>query len=365
MTVINRRRFLGVLAALPLATSRVGASERAPELPRLATAVSDDQGAHALLIRTADGRTLMQHALPARAHQVLADAGRGHLIVVSRRPGYTLEVVDYRSLKPVTRIHAAPGASFYGHAEVSADGRYLMTTEATPEDDEGRVVFRDIDDGYRVVQQIKTGGVGPHELRRYGQTLVVANGGIRTEGREKTNLDTMQPSLVRLDLQSGAVIETRRFAEEFHQASIRHIDVTADGTVLAAMQYEGTPRPDTPLAGLQRPGGALTALPIPAEVHALLQQYCGSACVDMSGQFGAISAPRGNRVMFWSLATARYLGQVSVRDGCGLARGPVPGQFYASSGTGRVYLLDARLQTRERIDATPSLHWDNHMVNLG
>lgn len=331
----------------------------------MASAVSADDGSHALLIRTTDGRNLLQHNLPARAHQVMVDSHRGYVVAVSRRPGMTLEVVDYHKLKPVARIRAGAGASFYGHAEMTGDGRYLMTTEKSPEDDEGRVVFRDAEDGYKVVRSVRTGGVGPHELRRYGDTLVVANGGIRTEGREKTNIASMQPSLVRLDIRSGEIIDSQQFAEEFHQASIRHIDVTPDGSVLAAMQYEGAPRPDTPLAGLQRVSGALEPLPIPAQVHALLRQYCGSACVDVSGQYAAISAPRGNTMMFWSLEDGGYLGNTTVRDGCGLARADKAGQFYASSGTGRVYLLDARDLRRERIDATPSLHWDNHMVNLG
>ncbi|MDO6461520.1 DUF1513 domain-containing protein [Granulosicoccaceae sp. 1_MG-2023] len=366
MTEINRRRFLGILTALPLAPycATATAAAAAAEAPRLASAVSSDDGVHSLLIRRADGQTLFQHPLPARAHQVLVDAPRQRLVVVSRRPGYSLEVIDYRELKALKRIAVTEGGSFYGHAELSADGRYLMTTEASAADDEGRVVFRDVEDDYRVVREIRSGGVGPHELRRFGDTLIVANGGIRTEGREKTNLDTMQPSLVRLDIASGEIRETHRFDETFHQASIRHIDLTPDGAVLVAMQYEGTPRPDTPLAAIQRPGEAMTTLPIPAGVHAQLRQYCGSACVDSSGRYGAISAPRGNQMMFWDLQEARYLGQCMVLDGCGLARGQAAGEFYASSGVGRVYRLKAQTQARERIDKTPSLHWDNHMVNL-
>ena len=110
----------------------------------------------------------------------------------------------------------------------------------------------------------------------------------------------------------------------------------------------------------------MRVMDLPEEIYGRLKQYCGSACIDSSGRYGAISAPKGNRILFFDLAGRTYLGQVPVRDGCGLAKSGATGGFYASSGSGRLYLLDALTLEKSRLGdfRAEQLQWDNHLLSV-
>src|SRR5690606_30904222 len=102
-------------------------------------------------------------------------------------------------------------------------------------------------------------GVGPHELLLHpdGETLVIANGGIRTHpshDRDNLNVDTMQPSLAYVDRNTGALLEQHYMPADFHQSGIRHMDVNAEGLVVFVMQFEGEPFMEVPLIGTHRRG---------------------------------------------------------------------------------------------------------------
>ncbi|HBR96384.1 MAG TPA: DUF1513 domain-containing protein [Gammaproteobacteria bacterium] len=363
---INRRRFLAALAGAPFVLQarlvRADASQAA-----LFSAVRSDTRGWELLATDLDGGVVFRHPLPARAHHVLLHPQKPWVVVIERRPGTRIDVVDRNSGRLIRRLTCEPGNHLFGHAQFSADGRYLITAEQGGSDAHGSLVFRDTQNGFAVQRTLDSGGVGPHEFKWVQGTrpqLLVANGGIKTRGREKINLDVMRPSLAYLDYHSGEVQSVHRFAAQDHQASIRHLDVTADGTVLLAMQFEGDPTQIAPLAAVHRPGQALQPLPMPEEIRSRLRQYCGSACIDSSQAIGAISAPRGNRILFWHLPDQTYLGSVVVRDGCGLAPGNQPGVFFASSGSGRLYRLYAKTLRKQRIEAsyTQTIQWDNHLT---
>lgn len=77
-----------------------------------------------------------------------------------------------------------------------------------------------------------------------GSTLVIANGGIRTHPdlpRIKSNLANMRPSLAYVDVASGRLLQLQEPEPQWHQLSIRHIDVSPDDRVAVAMQFEGSP----------------------------------------------------------------------------------------------------------------------------
>lgn len=361
---IKRRAFIGGLLTSPLWLQSLPYTQAAALPATLVSAAQLPDGTHALVLLGADGQVLLQHPLPDRAHQVLLHPTRPWVIAVARRPGTFIEIVDITTQQRVRQIRTEPGFHLYGHAQISPDGRYLWTTERQPTADEGVVVMRDLENGAQVVKQLGTAGVGPHELKLIDEThLVVANGGILTEGREKLNLASMQPSLVRLHPFSGQLLEQRQLPAEYHQSSIRHIDTALDGTVLVAMQYQGGLLDAAPLVAVQRPGQSMRPLWIPEAERLSLKQYCGSACVDSRGAYAAVSAPRGDKVLFWSLADEQYLGAVKARDACGLAAGLQAGEFYVSTGAGKLYRVSAPQLGKQRLP-TPHdpMAWDNHMM---
>ena len=67
----------------------------------------------------------------------------------------------------------------------------------------GKIGIYDANNAYKKIAEFDSHGIGPHELIMHpdGDTLVIANGGIKTEqaSREELNLDSMRPSLTYLN----------------------------------------------------------------------------------------------------------------------------------------------------------------------
>lgn len=370
VTGINRRQFSlllgGLLTAPNLLAQPVQLGTAAAQGWLLASAASDNRRQHWLIVSDTEGAVHLRHRLPARAHHVAAHPNRPWIAVVARRPGQYIDVVDYRSRALIRRIAPATDRVFYGHALFSPDGRWLIATEAALPGGEGRISIRDALNGFELVNEFSSGGIGPHELllSHSGDEVIVANGGIRTAGRQKMNLDSMLPSLAYLQLDSGSLAEQRYLAPEQHQLGIRHLDMSPDGTVVIAMQYEGNPADTQPLVALHRRHQALQPLYAPAAINQQMTQYCGSVRIDSGGTIAAVSAPRGNLITFWDIDQGVYLSSLEVRDGCGLAAMATAGEFVASSGTGKVYQLYPREGRRERLMQDMRLDrlaWDNHL----
>ncbi len=141
------------------------------------------------------------------------------------------------------------------------------------------------------------------------------------------------------------------------------------------MQYERPAGELVPLVALHRlvPTNSgdsdenhLQLLIAPDAALRAMRQYCGSICIDAEQRIIAVSAPRGNLIAFWDLATTDYLTSVKVLDSSGIAPAEEPGSFVATSGNGEIVIVDSISQT-----ATP-IHqqfpdgnvgsWDNHLV---
>src|SRR3546814_5983168 len=101
------------------------------------------------------------------------------------------------------------------------------------------------------------------------------------------------------------------------------IAIDRRGRVAVAMQYEGPADDDVPLVALHDPGAGETGfryLPMPRAEQTALRQYCGSAAIDRTGRYLAVSSPRGNCVLVWDLAADAMpmVASVPLGDVCGL-----------------------------------------------
>jgi len=357
----------GVLlsGALPLSTL-VSSKTNEDETQWFASASEDAQGKHWLIAFDQLGAQKLRYLLPSRAHQVLKHPFKPWLFVIGRRPGHYLLGIDLQTGERVADYKNTSGQHFCGHMQISADGKLLYTTENITSNSLGVIVVRDIDAKGRIVQQFPSGGLGPHQLllSHDGQYMMVANGGIHTVGREKTNLESMSPNLSYIRLSSQVIEEKVSLNTELSQLSIRHIDLNERGDVVIAMQYQGERTAQVPLVALHKRASVLSFLNIPDSQYFTLQHYCGSACFDKSGEIVAISAPRGDKILFWSLADNNYLGSVKVRDGCGLAPAKVAHAFVISSGRGRVYQYNVVNQQKTLLLNNAALQWDNHLAAI-
>ncbi len=355
---IDRRGLLAGLGATLVGTSLPRGPARAQDGARqvMVSAYGRSDGGFGIAgLDGTSGAKLFDVPLPGRGHGMVARPGRNEIVVFARRPGGFAVALDAASGEVLYRMTSAPGRHFYGHGAFSRDGRLLYTTENDFEAGRGMLGVRDAADGYRIVGEMPSHGVGPHELKLMGdgRTLAVANGGAQTHpdfGRAKLNIPIMTPSLSYLEAESGKLLGDYHLPAARHQLSIRHIDVAADDTVAIALQYEGPGEDRIGLLAADR--GAWRAM----------RNYCGSVGFDRSGKSFAVSSPRGGIITLWDKATRRLLGRADIADGSGLAAAEQPGQFLATSGQGGAW----RLSPEDPAEALPDLvagrRWDNHLL---
>src|SRR5262245_40834291 len=276
--VIDRRTFIEAAAALG-GTSLLG--------PALA-AIGDDgfyvsgcrqaDGSFAAVLFDARGRDLAVLPVETRLHDTAYSPALNRAVIFARRPGTLAFVIELKSRSLERMVVSPAGRHFYGHGVFSKDGRILYATENDFASGAGLIGLYDSTDGYRRIGEFPSGGVGPHELLLHpdGRSLIVANGGIRTNpetGREKLDLDTMVSSLARIDLDHGTMTESVALPKELQLLSLRHLTFDTLGSVWFGAQWEGDPGETPPIVGRYRPGSALSTLALPEPVARLSQNY--------------------------------------------------------------------------------------------
>ncbi|ARS50105.1 lipoprotein [Ectopseudomonas mendocina] len=364
---MQRRAFLGLGAAaasLAAAGAFGGWTLFGPSgQPLLLSARDDGEGRHYAVGYRLSGERAFATQVNERCHDVVPHPSLPLALFVGRRPSTESYLIDTRDGRLLQTLHSAADRHFNGHAVFHHGGAWLYATENdTREPGRGVLgVYRL--DGQQLTRdgEHATHGVGPHQLLWMpdGETLVVANGGIRTEAesRVEMNLDAMEASLV-LMRRDGSLISQERLAEQ--RNSIRHLAVARDGTVVSGQQYMGEPLDQVPLLAIKRPGQPYQHFPLGEAQRAAMNQYTASVAIHDELRLLALTAPRGNRFFIWDLDSAQVRLDVPLPDCAGV--GAVADGFVVTSGQGRCRLYDCRGQ---RIVAKalelPAGLWDNHL----
>ncbi|MNM41394.1 hypothetical protein D3C81_522100 [compost metagenome] len=209
--------------------------------------------------------------------------------------------------------------------------------------------------------EISTHGIGPHQVSWMpdGETLVVANGGIRTEAesRVEMNLDAMQPSLVLMQ-RDGTLLSKEQLPQQMN--SVRHLAIASDGTIVAGQQFMGSGDDTAELLAIKRPGQAFQAFPVPEQQLQSMANYTASVAIHSELRLVALTAPRANRLFIWDLDTAQVRLDAPMPDCAGV--GAVADGFVVTSGQGRCRLYDCRkADLIGQPMQLPSGLWDNHL----
>ena len=364
---MQRRAFLGLSAAaasLAAAGAFGGWTLFGPSgQPLLLSARDDGDGKHYAVGYRLDGQHAFATAVNERCHDVVPHPALPMALFVGRRPSTESYLIDTRDGRLLQTLSSPAGRHFNGHAVFHKAGDWLYATENdTTEPGRGVLgVYRL--DGERLQRDAEhsTHGVGPHQLLWMpdGETLVVANGGIRTEAesRVEMNLDAMQSSLVLMQ-RDGSLVSQEYLADQ--RNSIRHLAVARDGTVVSGQQYMGDMHDQVPLLAIKRPGQPYQPFALGETQRVAMNQYTASVAIHDELRLLAMTAPRGNRFFIWGLDSADVRLDVPLADCAGV--GAVTDGFVVTSGQGRCRLYDCR---SERI-ATHALQlpaglWDNHL----
>ncbi|MBF7728472.1 DUF1513 domain-containing protein [Pseudomonas sp. N040] len=361
---MHRRTFLGlgasVLAGAALAGWKLASSNGQPVL---LSARDDAAGRHYAVAYRLDGQPLFATAVSQRCHDIVSHPRLPLALYVARRPGTQSYLLDLRDGRLLQTLDSPADRHFYGHAVFDRRGDWLYSTENDTRDPGRGVigVYRLAGQRLQRHSELSSHGIGPHQLAWLpdGDTLVVANGGIRTEADSRTplNADAMDSSLVLLD-RRGQLLGKERLAQR--QNSIRHLAVAADGCIVTAQQYQGDPADDAPLLAIKRPGQALQAFAVGETQRLAMQQYCASVAVNSQLRLIALSAPRGNRLFIWDMDSARLRLEEPLPDCAGVASSAHG--FVASSGIGGCRAYDCRgASIHGQPLALPAGRWDNHL----
>ncbi|MFL2659855.1 MAG: DUF1513 domain-containing protein [Alphaproteobacteria bacterium] len=313
-----------------------------------------------------DGNEKFKHKLPARGHGLAVSPDAKKCAIFARRPGNFIYLLNSQKGLIEAVIKSKKNRVLYGHGEFSPSGNYLLSTEKDMETGLGVVSIRDLKDNYKVINQYDNFGIGPHEMAFMpdGKTIVIAVGGIQTKGRKKTNLDTMESSLVYIDIQSGKIIDKFTLEKKYFQLSIRHLSVSKKGQVGAVMQYQNNDK-YMPLVLTHDGESVLKPLSTTDDICKKMNNYCGSVCYDNTGTYLATSSPRSSTITIWS-SSGEYITSFDVADGCGVSATEKDYTFLISSGIGGVFTYDVKNKTIEELDSlfTIAQHWDNHLLGF-
>ncbi|WP_367108920.1 DUF1513 domain-containing protein [uncultured Psychrobacter sp.] len=242
------------------------------------------------------------------------------VVVMGRRPSESFWVLDTATGQVQYAIKAAHKRHFYGHACYSLDGSKLYVTENDTVNLIGKIGIYDTQNHYQKIAEFDSHGIGPHELIMHpdGDTLVIANGGIKTEqaSREELNLDTMQPSLVYLNRHNGALLQ--QVMPEHNQMSIRHLAMHDNGTVMIGIQFQGDKHINVPLVLTHKRGDAnFTPLKMPNNQWQRFHQYIASVAVDSQNNLLCVTTPIGGCAAIYDLDTLALIDSVSLPDCAG------------------------------------------------
>ncbi|HXQ99445.1 MAG TPA: DUF1513 domain-containing protein, partial [Pseudomonas sp.] len=230
--------------------------------PLLLSARDDGNGQHYAVGYRVDGTQVFATRVAQRCHDIINHPQLPLALFVARRPGTESYLIDLRDGRLLQTISSRPNRHFYGHAVIDHRGEWLYATE-NDTTDPGRGllgVYRFVGERLEHSGEIPTHGIGPHQVSWMpdGETLAVANGGIRTEAesRVEMNLDAMQPSLVLMH-RDGTLLSKETLAQPMN--SVRHMAIASDGTIVAGQQFMGPSHESAELLAIKRPGQAFQA----------------------------------------------------------------------------------------------------------
>lgn len=369
---MQRRQFLS-LATLGVFGSSLLINELFKQAPiplaaQLYSANDHSNGQHFLSKFDLNSGQLQQQLVPMRGHAALA-LNENHTLLFGRRPAFESVRVDFKQ-GSVEHFKAGVNRHFNGHGCLSSDQKFLFTTETDYVNKRGIIGIRDLKT-LKSLGEYQSYGLDPHDLQLMpdGKTLVIANGGLETHpdfGRRKLNLDTMQPSLVYLDLTNGKKLAEYRLAD--HHLGIRHLTISAQGDVAVALQYEGDLYQQQPrsLVAWQAAGAELKLLHIAPTAVAQLRGYLADLVYDPQQQVLVAATPRGHCVSIWSTATERFLQSIPLTGASGVSLGIEPNSFLISNSEGGLYKLipNASQYALQPLQSFNELIWDNHLMLL-
>jgi hypothetical protein len=384
-TKMHRRSFLKAAIASSLPFSLNSKQSYANEYSLAAkstyfiSAIKNRHGQHKLIFINHKGTEIHSQLnsidLPSRGHSFSFNSVDRHIIAIARRPGNYILILNQYG-ETVHTIKAQNNRHFYGHAAIDIQGNYVYTTENNFRTGEGIIGVYSIKKNYQRIKEYSSYGIGPHDIKisHNNSHLLVANGGVQTHpesGRKKLNIKSMQPSLVYIDKNNGKLVKRITLPETDRFNSIRHFDLSKNGTVYISLQNQINQSLQTLICLYKPNNDAIVKCAIPTLIEKTLNHYIGDIALDKSEQFFAASSPRGGQILIFK-HNGVFLQNMLVDDVCGISKTQNNNEFLITSGIGKVFNLRLNKNSSKQ-QSTFSLfelnqlngkYCDNHLIKL-
>ncbi len=293
-------------------------------MPKIMPLASDKDSCCGVVGIDTDRQIVWQTTMPERVHDIVVQPFLENqcrdVVVMGRRPSEAFWVLDTATGQVKYAIKAAADRHFYGHACYSLDGTQLYVTENDTITLTGKIGVYDVNNNYQKIAEFDSHGIGPHELIMHpdNETLIIANGGIKTEqaSRAELNLDTMHPSLVYLNRHDGTLLE--QIIPEHNQMSVRHLAMHDNGTVIIGIQFQGEKHINVPLVLTHQRGDTeFKPLIMPKNQWQRFHQYIASVAVDSKNNLLCATTPIGGCAAIYDLITRELIDDVRLLDCAG------------------------------------------------
>ncbi|WP_411744168.1 DUF1513 domain-containing protein [Reinekea sp.] len=346
---INRRKFLGNVSALTLANLFLPKS-----LANLPTANSEhiigtsrlDEQHFTVSSIDLDGRLNWQLLLPSRGHDVCCHDNKPIAAVIARRPDRYIILFDPVTGVALQELTVDANLKLNGHACWVGDK--LIVTASDRVSSKMCLLVYSLHDSLLELTTIKHFEYfGPHEIISANSEIWVAVGGLKTQGRDVTNKQTLESFLLRLTTQLDIIEE---HPAPFASVSLRHLAIDDQNQVFIAGQFQLDPNDSPPLLYALRNKQLLPFETEPA-LWSQVNGYIGSIiCVENNV---VASSPRSHWLGWFDSNTLTQQKSFMSADVCALAN--TNQGLVAGAGTGRLYMQGRLISSKVR--------WDNHFMS--
>ena len=125
----------------------------------------------------------------------------------------------------------------------------------------------------------------------------------------------MKSNIAYMALDSGQI--EGKFELENKQLSIRHLDVSSQGKVVAGLQYQGASTDEVPLAVSHHGEDQLLLLQADTDTWRKMKHYTASVCINTESNTVAITCPKSDLLTFWQLDSNEFISSHKLKDCAG------------------------------------------------
>lgn len=264
--------------------------------------------------------------------------------------------INFNSKKVVQKIEADANHYYYGHACFGSNGSFLAATEFS-ETNGGQIVFRDVQNKFKVVKKIGVGPYKAHDIafNQAQKEFLVVNAATNPSGIS---------NLMRIS-EKGSIVSKAEVSSPFLEVS--HVCRFGEqGVFISYLQRHKDPKKtiDT-LCGVVE-NGKLSEIEVPKKIVEMHDFDGFSTLATDDGRYGFVTSRTGSGLTAVDLRAKKYIKTFDLRKARALAIDDEQKNLYVGCLTGNVYRIDLNSLTAKLLELKKpkELMFESHASGL-